>query len=375
MLLIHSLRPGEEYWNMAEAGVAAPMFKKKGGGKRDVRARDSAVDSAVAEGSSASTARETEEEASNVVLKKRKLGMAGPRNPLVQASGLGLSKKSKREWEDDEDEDLKLDRYGESSVSSVVRSNGEGSSVLDNRGDATRESDWYDESQSGSTTAPSGANNDDGVYRGTSSYNTFITTRDDGVSAKLKAATKGPVKGGNNVRTITVVDYQPDVCKDYKETGYCGFGDTCKFMHDRTDYLAGWQMDALPNSSARRGGGDDSDDAVEEEEIPFACLICRNPFTDPILTKCGHYFCSACAIKRFSKTSKCFACGKQTQGIFNSASKVLDRMEKAKKAREDVKEQKRWNRGATTADDDDENVQQSGELIDGVEIGGQEGDE
>lgn len=345
--------------------ATAPLFKKKGAGKRDVRARDTAVGGASANGHLV----EDGEEASDVVLKRRKLGMAGPRNPLIQASGLGLLKKGKKEREEDnDDEELNLDRYGESSVSSVVRSNAEGGglTVLGNKADATRESDWYDESQSGTATASASANNDDGVYRGTSSYNTFVTTRDDGVSAKLKAATKGPVKGGNNVRTITVVDYQPDVCKDYKETGYCGFGDTCKFMHDRSDYLAGWQMDSLPNSKARRGG-DASDDGEEEEEIPFACLICRKPFTDPILTKCGHYFCSACAIKRFSKTSKCFACGKQTQGIFNSASKVLERMEKAKQARDDEKDKRRWNRGDAAAEED---VQQSGEIIEGVEIGG-----
>jgi hypothetical protein len=39
------------------------------------------------------------------------------------------------------------------------------------------------------------------------------------------------------------MDYQPDICKDYKETGYCGFGDSCKFMHDRGDYKSGWQLE------------------------------------------------------------------------------------------------------------------------------------
>ena len=34
----------------------------------------------------------------------------------------------------------------------------------------------------------------------------------------------GPIKASTNVRTITVTDFAPDVCKDYKQTGFCGFG-------------------------------------------------------------------------------------------------------------------------------------------------------
>lgn len=36
---------------------------------------------------------------------------------------------------------------------------------------------------------------------------------------------------------------------------------------------------------------------------------------------------------RYSKNSKCFACGASTQGIFNKADKILDRMEKLQQAR------------------------------------------
>jgi hypothetical protein len=25
--------------------------------------------------------------------------------------------------------------------------------------------------------------------------------------------------------------------------GYCGFGDSCKFLHDRSDYKYGWQLE------------------------------------------------------------------------------------------------------------------------------------
>merc|ERR1719346_565208 len=49
-----------------------------------------------------------------------------------------------------------------------------------------------------------------------------------------------------NVRSTMRIEYwaacsgtDGGICKDYKETGYCGFGDTCKFLHDRSDYKSG----------------------------------------------------------------------------------------------------------------------------------------
>lgn len=45
---------------------------------------------------------------------------------------------------------------------------------------------------------------------------------EDSKAAPVKSF--GPVKAPTNVRTITVTDFAPDVCKDYKQTGFCGFG-------------------------------------------------------------------------------------------------------------------------------------------------------
>lgn len=53
----------------------------------------------------------------------------------------------------------------------------------------------------------------------------------------------GPTKAPVFIRQSIRMDYQPDVCKDYKETGYCGFGDACKFVHDRSDYKSGWVLE------------------------------------------------------------------------------------------------------------------------------------
>lgn len=125
---------------------------------------------------------------------------------------------------------------------------------------------------------------DDGLYRGQANYLQPITKRTDVLDKKMKS---GPIRATSNIRTITLIDYQPDVCKDYKETGFCGYGDSCKFLHDRGDYLAGWQLDKLDPDS----GKPVVEEEDELEEVPFACLICRKPFTDPVVTKCGHYFC------------------------------------------------------------------------------------
>ncbi|KAI9507474.1 hypothetical protein F5148DRAFT_111093 [Russula earlei] len=166
---------------------------------------------------------------------------------------------------------------------------------------------------------------DDGLYHGQRSYKSHIKKSQE----VPKSMRTGPVRSNNStIRTVTIVDYQPDVCKDYRETGFCGFGDTCKFLHDRGTYLAGWQLDKLAANPQRQADEDASDAGASDDDVPFACLIGRHPFTDPIVTRCGHYFCSSCAIKRFAKTPKCAACGAPTGGIFNRADKVISKMKK-----------------------------------------------
>jgi RING finger protein 113A len=172
-----------------------------------------------------------------------------------------------------------------------------------------------------------------------------------GMSAGAKAF-RGPMRAPTNVRTTMRIDYQPDLCKDYKDTGYCGYGDACKFMHDRGDYLTGWQLEkqwqAQQAERKRRfmeGGGPGEDGVAQteaelaaahakrkEDELPWGCLICRGPFVSAVETRCKHYFCEGCALRRYNveKVKVCFACMQPTNGIFNVA-KALRAREKTER--------------------------------------------
>lgn len=129
--------------------------------------------------------------------------------------------------------------------------------------------------------------------------------------------------------------------------------------------MAGWQLDKVSGKSnfitfATRAGlekkREDSDtDDSSDEDIPFACIICRKPYTDPVVTKCNHYYCQACALKRYAKNPKCVACGAPTNGIFNKADKIIERS-KVKRLKE-------------VKGNEEEASGDEGSALEGVEIG------
>lgn len=327
--------------------MAAALFKRKR--PRTAASAAAAASSPASARASALRTLESDSDAeqgsvgvSALLAKKNK--KQAPRRIAGQTASSGsarLRPTSDASDDDDEDGDVDwVDRFGE--TAHEVGTSGAAGTGKRKRGiDGLLEGlDSDAQAIDSAASATGGATNEDGLYHGAKSYSSYLPTRDSGQSSKFTAAAaKGPIRGTQHIRTVTTMDYQPDVCKDYKETGYCGFGDTCKFLHDRSDYLAGWQLDSLTNSSARHAEAvSDEDPEDDGDDVPFACLICRKPFTDPVMTQCGHYFCSACAIKRYSKTGKCFACGAQTHGLFNSATRLLEKMarkrEEATKARE-----------------------------------------
>lgn len=173
----------------------------------------------------------------------------------------------------------------------------------------------------------------DGIFRHDSTRNKFLAG--------------GPMKASAFVRTTCRFDYQPDICKDYKDTGFCGFGDTCIYLHDRGDTFTGWQLEQEYqkqkkkdqherelNAFASLQGGTTTLPSNEEkvqaavvldDGLPFACHLCRKAFTEPVVTSCGHYFCQACIMQHIRQDEKgtCPICGKDTHGVLNQPTKLL----------------------------------------------------
>jgi RING finger protein 113A len=172
-----------------------------------------------------------------------------------------------------------------------------------------------------------------------------------------------PIRAPTNIRTTCRFDYQPDICKDYKDTGFCGFGDTCIYLHDRGDTMAGWQLEKVWEEKQKtkqnlkdkqikqflnKHNGDnfdndnetnDDDDedaplAEDDDGLPFACFICREAFNEPIVTPCGHYFCQDClqgntnADANNDGGQKCPICSQETHGVMNQPTKLITKKRK-----------------------------------------------
>lgn len=181
---------------------------------------------------------------------------------------------------------------------------------------------------------------DDKIYRGMHNYQKFIKPKDTSLgNASSGMVRKGPIRAPEHLRATVRWDYQPDICKDYKETGFCGFGDSCKFLHDRSDYKHGWQLER-ELEEGRYGANDEENYEVssDDEDLPFKCFICRDTFKNPVITKCKHYFCEVCALQHYRKSKRCYVCNTQTNGVFNPAKELIAKMEKHKAAQEDPSE-------------------------------------
>lgn len=158
----------------------------------------------------------------------------------------------------------------------------------------------------------------DTKYRGLKGYQQFLMQGD---TAKANAASDknrvaGPVRATANLRVTCRFDYKPDLCKDYNETGFCGFGDSCIFLHDRTEHKSSYQLEQEWEADQKRKQleKDNAESLVTAKTTakskPTDCSVCRGAFVNPVKTKCDHYFCEKCVKCRFQLISvnrfRCF---------------------------------------------------------------------
>ncbi|PMB64328.1 Pre-mRNA-splicing factor cwc24 [Beauveria bassiana] len=332
-----------------EAAAAAPiaLFKKRGAkGKANIRKRPATPPPADSDSDYSSS----EDESGQRVKRRKKTAVVTASSKAAAGAGAG--------------KELTASAY-----------TADRSAPLSSANDATKQSNWYDEhaadalsaktllgssssaSLSSSSAAAAARNAPDGTYKGLANQTSFIAKNPDAPQRSV-----GPIKAATNIRTITVMDFAPDVCKDYKKTGFCGFGDNCKYLHSREDVKQGWQLDkdwditskgkthlggtvvananrdAAAAAAAAAAGGEDADEEAMLEKIPFKCIICEGDYREPVVTRCGHYFCEPCALQRYRKDPACAACGAGTNGVFNSAKKLKKLLEK-KRDRAEKKKQ------------------------------------
>ncbi|ADM11706.1 putative zinc finger domain-containing protein [Encephalitozoon intestinalis ATCC 50506] len=92
-----------------------------------------------------------------------------------------------------------------------------------------------------------------------------------------------------------MVETHKIICKPFRETGYCGYGDSCKYLHERSIGFSEMGM-------------------ISDDDL--LCGICKKTFEERVLTECGHSFCSLCAIKKYQDGDECNVCGKAVYGRF-----------------------------------------------------------
>lgn len=165
-----------------------------------------------------------------------------------------------------------------------------------------------------------------GVYRGLNAYPVYAEKSERDITNAKFTGSLGPVKPPSHIRTSCRFDYAMGLCKDWAERGYCGFGDGCIFVHDRSDVKTGWQLEKdwaeeqeRKRKAAFEGEEGDSDDLeVKSPTEATVCGVCEAEPVDPVRTACLHLFCYRCALGHYAKSAKCKVCEKPTRGIFNS---------------------------------------------------------
>uniref|UniRef100_A0A166JFY5 RING-type domain-containing protein n=1 Tax=Daucus carota subsp. sativus TaxID=79200 RepID=A0A166JFY5_DAUCS len=125
---------------------------------------------------------------------------------------------------------------------------------------------------------------DDKLYKGINAYTDHKAgfRREQTVAGEKAGGSHGPLRASAHIRVsarlqVTKSGWQLEKEWDEKEKA-----------RKRNLALKQFESDEEAEQS------DEDDDS-----LPFACFICRQPFADPVVTKCKHYFCEHCTLKVF----------------------------------------------------------------------------
>ncbi|XP_032669328.1 E3 ubiquitin-protein ligase RNF113A [Odontomachus brunneus] len=268
---------------------------------------------------------ESSEDETMVVKKEKK---QDDNNPLIQSTNVKKQQEKTSYGNDSEDDSVTVS-YKSSRTALLAGPSDQGATaILETETEKDRDAQALFEKAQKINEELEGKE-DDKIYRGLNNYVQYYKKQDTAAgNASSGMVRKGPIRAPSNLRATVRWDYQPDICKDYKETGFCGFGDSCKFLHDRSDYKLGWQLEREAASGEYNSGDEDEkkyEIDSDEDNLPFKCFICRESFTDPVVTKCKHYFCEKCALEHYRKSTRCYICNVQTNGTFNPAKELIAR--------------------------------------------------
>jgi len=116
------------------------------------------------------------------------------------------------------------------------------------------------------------------------------------------------------------MDFEPLLCKEYKLKGYCGYGDTCKFIHSRDDYINDRKLTKKHWKNSQQEEKKENPKAVVVVKRTDVCGLCKKTFDEDIKKKviqldCKHVFCKECFMEQL-KLSKmeCPECGIDSKG-------------------------------------------------------------
>ena len=157
-------------------------------------------------------------------------------------------------------------------------------------------------------------------YQGQSYYKKYLEKSDADIERSKITGTLGPMRINTNIKAINQIDYALGICKDFKNTGVCGYGDGCVFLHDRTEIKSSWEIEKdLKRKEQREKIVVNENVCIKKkEEKDKICPLCNKTFSNPIKTICNHIFCEKCAVTRYGTIDKnCFICKSHLKGVFN----------------------------------------------------------